>query len=729
MAKQFFTVPKWEILIPAVLILFGLYLSSLYSYLLFHSLSEIFSIVIAWSIFMIAWNSRQYLDHKYFLFLGIAYFFVGSLDLVHTLAYTGMGVFHGYDSNLPTQLWVSARFIESISLFSAPFFFKRNIKFVFWIYAAIFVIFLFLIFSHVFPDCFIEGTGLTLFKKISEYVIVLILTGAIITLSKRRGELDLNVYKLLTGSILLTICSEMSFTFYIQVYGFSNFIGHYLKIISFLFIYKAIVEKGFIRPYDLLFRDLKKNQNTLQESEKKFRLLYENAPLGYQSLDINGHFLEVNQEWLKLLGYKREEVIGKFFGDFLAPEWHDHFKENFFRAKAKGEVSGVEYEMVKKDNSSILVLFNGKVGYDDAGNFKQTHCILHEVTEQRCFEKALAESEEKYRSMMRILKDAVYICSQDLRIEYMNPAMMKRIGHDATGEICYQSLYGHDEKCSWCVLDQVQQGKNMDYELVDPKDNLYYHVINSPISYGNGSVAKLTIFHDITQQKLNQEALKRSAEQLRAFASRLTYMEEAEKKKLALELHDRVGQNLTAMNINLTIMNNLLSPLSADRIGDRLSDSMALTDRIFQQIRDVMADLRPEALDDYGLVAALGLYCEKFETRYNIRTQIRGNEFTPRLETQTETALFRIVQESMTNAARHARADRITLTFENTDTFARLTIADNGVGFDPAGLNRAGKSNGWGLTIMQERAFAMGVNFRIESGQGRGTKVIVEIKK
>jgi len=103
--------------------LFGLYLISLYSYLLFHSLAEIFSIVVAFGIFMLAFNSRRFVDNNYLLFLGIAYLYIAGLDLVHTLAYKDMGVFPDRDANLPTQLWIAARYLESLSFLIAPLFF------------------------------------------------------------------------------------------------------------------------------------------------------------------------------------------------------------------------------------------------------------------------------------------------------------------------------------------------------------------------------------------------------------------------------------------------------------------------------------------------------------------------------------------------------------------------------------------------------------------------------
>ena len=126
--EGFFTGRKSVALTAGILILLGLYLSSLYSYLLFHGLVEIFSIMVAWAIFIVAWNSRRFMDNNYLLFMGIAYLFIGILDLAHTLAYKGMNIFHGYQANLPTQLWIAARYMESLSLLMAPLFLRRRLR-------------------------------------------------------------------------------------------------------------------------------------------------------------------------------------------------------------------------------------------------------------------------------------------------------------------------------------------------------------------------------------------------------------------------------------------------------------------------------------------------------------------------------------------------------------------------------------------------------------------------
>jgi signal transduction histidine kinase len=259
-----------RIIFPLVgaLLLLGLYLISHYSYLLFHSLVETFSIVVACGTFMVAWNARQFLDNDYLLFIGIAFLFVAALDLLHTLAYQGMGVFIEYDANLPTQLWTASRYVQSLSLLIAPLFIRRRLKPypAFLSYAAIVSLLLASIFYwHVFPDCYIEGVGLTPFKKTSEYIISLLLLASIARLLQHRTQFDPGVLRVLILAIVLTIGAELAFTSYVSVYGPSNLVGHILKIISFYLIYRTIIATALVKPYRVLFRNLKQSEAILRQ--------------------------------------------------------------------------------------------------------------------------------------------------------------------------------------------------------------------------------------------------------------------------------------------------------------------------------------------------------------------------------------------------------------------------------------------------------------------------------
>jgi signal transduction histidine kinase len=252
-------------LIWGAIVLGGLYLTSLYSFVLFHSLAELFSIGVAVGMFMLAWNARSFMENYYLLSLGIAYLFVAVVDTLHTLAYKGMGVFEGFDANLPTQLWIAGRYLESLSLLAAFFFLASRFRYQ-WIlqgYLIVTATLIFAIFAGFFPDCFVEGSGLTPFKKNSEYVISAILAVTLVCLYRRRAEFDPGIFRLIAASILCTIVAELAFTFYVSVYGLSNLVGHFCKIISFYLIYKAIIETGLTEPYRLLFREIRLREHTI----------------------------------------------------------------------------------------------------------------------------------------------------------------------------------------------------------------------------------------------------------------------------------------------------------------------------------------------------------------------------------------------------------------------------------------------------------------------------------
>jgi signal transduction histidine kinase len=289
----------------ALLLLIGLFWTSIYSYLLFHSLAELFSIVVACGIFMLAWNSRRILDNNYFLFVGIAYLFIGGLDLFHTLAYKGMGVFPGAGTNLPTQLWIATRYLESISLLIAPLFINRklNPKFVFGGYfVAGFILLGSIFYWNIFPECFVEGAGLTAFKKVSEYIISTILFISIVIMFRKRSEFDEGIFRLLIASVVLTIFSELAFTFYIHAYGLSNLLGHFLKIVSFYLIYRAVIVTGLTEPYAMLFRNLRQKEGAL-----RYRIEFEKLVS-----DISSRFISLAPDSVDRGIQQALENVGRF---------------------------------------------------------------------------------------------------------------------------------------------------------------------------------------------------------------------------------------------------------------------------------------------------------------------------------------------------------------------------------------------------------------------------------
>lgn len=275
----------------------GLYLASLYHYLLFHSIAELFSIIIAATIFTVAWNARKFFDNNYFICVGVAYLFVAALDLVHVLAYKGMGVLLGYDANLATQIWVAARYMQALSLLVAPYFIGRTLRIgpLFLAYVlATSLVFASVFLWKIFPECFNESTGLTRFKTTSEYIVSFILLGSGVSVYRYRVNFDPHVLIRVLLSIAIIILSELTLTIYANVYDNANLVGHLFKILSFYLLYEAIVATGFRQPYKLLLRDLKHNEESLKRAlgeskrrEQQITALFESskAVLKYRDFD------------------------------------------------------------------------------------------------------------------------------------------------------------------------------------------------------------------------------------------------------------------------------------------------------------------------------------------------------------------------------------------------------------------------------------------------------------
>lgn len=246
--------------VVVLLAIAGLIAVSGFNYLLFHALIELLSIVVGVSIFVLAWNSRRYLENQFFTLLGIALLFASGLDLLHMAVYKGMGILPGYGSNLATQLWIAARYLHCFSIVIAVMVIRRPVStnLLFWGYGVVTVLLLWSIFTPgVFPVCFVEGAGLTPFKKYSEIVICSTFGIGLLMLHRHRDQFSRWVYGMLVASLLAAISAELAFIFYVNVYGLSNMVGHLFKLISFLCLYLGIIRSGLEDPLEVVFHELK----------------------------------------------------------------------------------------------------------------------------------------------------------------------------------------------------------------------------------------------------------------------------------------------------------------------------------------------------------------------------------------------------------------------------------------------------------------------------------------
>ena len=231
----------------------------------------------------------------------------------------------------------------------------------------------------------------------------------------------------------------------------------------------------------------------------------------------------------------------------------------------------------------------------------------------------------------------------------------------------------------------------------------------------------------IYRRKQAEKELKKSREQLRTLTWRLAEAGETERKSVSRELHDQIGQNLTILGVNLNLLRSLIPKESADLVHSRLADSMALVKQTAERTRNLMNNIRSPVLDDYGLLAAIEQYAKQLAERTDLDIQVKGEEKDGHLPAHVENAMFRVVQEALTNVVKHAKATQVVINVGIAVGQLHLSVEDNGVGYDMATLGAASKEHGWGLITMSERALAVGGTCRVESRPGMGTHVIVEV--
>ncbi len=277
--------------------------------------------------------------------------------------------------------------------------------------------------------------------------------------------------------------------------------------------------------------DRKRSELKERESEERFRLMFMNAPMPYQSLDEQGNFLDVNQTFLDVLGYAREELIGKNFGDYLHPDWRDHFKKNFPRFKAVGEILGVEFEMVKKDGSTILVYFNGKIQRDDQGRFVRTHCIFQDITDRKRAEEALRESERNYRVLVEGLPDII------LRFDRMGRHLFASPNVELVTGIPWVEFFGKTHRELGFAEHMCAYWEEMIGKVFDLGEELEtefeHHAKDRTIIFNwrlipergdTGIQSVLSFSRDITRTKLAENALRESERKYRELSGLLRLM-------------------------------------------------------------------------------------------------------------------------------------------------------------------------------------------------------------
>ena len=493
--------------------------------------------------------------------------------------------------------------------------------------------------------------------------------------------------------------------------------------------------------------DRKRVEETLQASVALYRAIARSIPRGgIFVVDKDLRYIIAEGTITEKFGISKDMIEGHTVAEIFDEEIAARMEARFRRA-LEGETISYETE------------HNGRIYWTQHAvmDDPQGHAIVvtMDVTERKQAEKALSESEQRFRAIINQATAGIVRADIDGRSLFVNQAFCEMLGYseaDLTGESLWKFTHPEDLEESRRLFDRLKEnGKPFHLEermICRDGSILWVNISASPIlDELDRPRSAVFIVVDITERKEAEEALQqlnlelerrvetRTAElqaanwalfesrrRLQVLSQRLVEIQEEERRAIARELHDRVGQTLTALNLNLTIVNDQLASRVELPLTERLSDSIRLVTEMIAIVRDVMSDLRPVVLDEYGLEAALQAYLTKFEARYGIHVDfLKPGQPMPRLGAGLEMTILRITQEALLNTARHAHADLVSLSLQCEQGAVRLDIEDNGVGF-PA-WQETSRSHGHGLMLMLERAEAVGGTLKISSIPAKGTRI------
>ena len=394
-----------EILLGIAVVVGLLLVRQYYGYTLFHVLAELFAVVVAAGVFIVTWNTRRMLDNGYLLVLGIALLFVGAVDLIHTLAYKGMGTLISQDeTDVPTQLWLIARYLQAFAMLTATAFLTRRVR-PWTVVAVVATLTSFAVASVLWWDLFptaLTPAGLTPFKIASEYVISGVLALAGLLLWRNRERFERQVLYLLLASVGATIASEMAFTLYVDPYGLLNLVGHILKVFAIYFIYKALVVTALQRPFSVLFREISEREAALTESEERYRTTFEQAAVGVAHIGLDGRWLRVNERLTQITGFERDELLGRHFTDVTHPVDAEKDAQNFQRLVA-GEIGeySLQKRTVRKDGVHRWIFVRRALVRDEHEAPSYVVSVTEDIEDRKRAEDKLRRAKELSEALTR----------------------------------------------------------------------------------------------------------------------------------------------------------------------------------------------------------------------------------------------------------------------------------------------------------------------------------------
>jgi PAS domain S-box-containing protein len=474
-----------------------------------------------------------------------------------------------------------------------------------------------------------------------------------------------------------------------------------------------------------------------RESEQRFRALVETTSDWVWEVDRDARYTYASPKVRDLLGYEPEDVIGKTPFDFMPADEAERVAELFGEIlQFRRPFSSLENVNLHRDGSRVVLETSGVPVFDSRGDLVGYRGIDRDITGRKRAEETLRESESRFRELADSLPQIVAEMDQEGNFTFVNQNAFVVTGYTRQdmeeGLNVLQMVAPEDHARLLENMGKVMRGNTFssnEYTVVR-KDGSRFPaaVYSNPIFSQKNEVGCRAILMDITDLKRQEQALRESEtmlqntmEQLRHLSHRLLEIQEKERRYLAVELHDEMGQILTALRISLKRAERSMGRES--RMID-INESVQMVDGLIERVRNLSIELRPSILDDFGLTAALEWYVNWLSAKTGFKIAFHTEVPEARFSAVLELTSFRITQEALTNAVRHSDANIVQVLLAARDGELHLTVKDDGKGFTTDRAHRKeSKGRSFGLLGMQERASLAGGRLDIESQPGRGTTV------
>ncbi|MBL8133636.1 MAG: PAS domain S-box protein [Anaerolineae bacterium] len=465
----------------------------------------------------------------------------------------------------------------------------------------------------------------------------------------------------------------------------------------------------------------KRIRDELHHSNQFLQTLVKSSPLGITVTNPAGIVQIWNSAMERISGWTEAEAVGRFL-PILRDQDRGQFEMLLKRLAAGETITGLEAERGHRDGSTIYISLSAGPLYDPNGAYVGIVGIVKEIGERIRAEAALRESEERFRQLAENIHEVFYLNdAQKQQILYISPAYEQIWGQSR--ESLYQDprsfvepIHPEDRPAVFASFEEQRQGRPIDitYRLIHPDGKMRWVRSRAFPVIMDGQLRRIAgIAEDITALRETEANLKRLAEQM-------ADLQEAERREIAHELHDEIGQTLTGLSLSLEM-------LRRDHFADD-SEEIAVIQEIVQglmrRVREISLDLRPAMLDDLGLLPALRWLFRRYTERTGLHVQFQASGVERRFERRLETAIYRVIQEALTNAARHAGVQEVIVNLWANQRRIVALIEDHGRGFDVK--KQRAEAMTAGLMGMRERTDRLGGQFLLDSTVGKGTQIIAD---